>query len=717
MSRELMQDFIQDGKTFMIIDREQGFDSSELSRTQTGMMLSSRIQGVLQLHLHELNMKSQLRYDITGKRMLKHCLQSETIGIAEYLGLLLQLVSTLEDSGPYMLSLPNYILDEDYMFIEGALQAGRLYIAYVPVVEALSDLTVQEHIAQLASQWITAVRELQGNIVQQILKYCQEGSFTLDGLKQLLLLQLTNDHSKLMKERQEEAAQAVHSPRPGDRDWSYALGASSVDSVTQSKNNSVYSNPDTVYEEWANKPTAVKRHHNNESAQAGVQERNGFGLRNDPQGKGNASRHVHADAFKPTQGIGGVAPSNAIDSNRKEAKSSSSLFSSQRKKKAVTDQSSGTQLDHSLDEELKKLPSTYRTYLLAGGALLIAMIWRYGYVEHENDVMLYGCSALTITVILTIYLVLKGKITMGTKGKSGVEEEHIQSNRSTRGRKLGNLSPKEEQMSGQEQWRWNKEDASSGAAPFTQSSQYNQGNYGDLSQHSDSNPSQKEVLQRERSIAELFGSFAHGASSVSSKSTDPDFRAESVAYPSSDMRMERQPEEQPFSWGKGRETTATERSTLSYAGSTNEDAQGGANRQRQVYGNAPTETLSSHMATVVLDENDAMSHGANHIHEFSGYLERRDKEGRQGEPIRLRKGNFIIGRAEDGVHYHEPSVGTSRNHVELEVRNGQVFIKDLSSRNGTQLQGESLVPYKSYPMQDGDRFTVARAEYTLRLNG
>ena len=44
-----------------------------------------------------------------------------------------QIVTALEDSKLYMLQPENYILHEDYLFIEGSLHLGTLYLTYVPV--------------------------------------------------------------------------------------------------------------------------------------------------------------------------------------------------------------------------------------------------------------------------------------------------------------------------------------------------------------------------------------------------------------------------------------------------------------------------------------------------------------------------------------------------------------------------------------------------------
>ncbi|WCF07379.1 FHA domain-containing protein [Paenibacillus thiaminolyticus] len=69
---------------------------------------------------------------------------------------------------------------------------------------------------------------------------------------------------------------------------------------------------------------------------------------------------------------------------------------------------------------------------------------------------------------------------------------------------------------------------------------------------------------------------------------------------------------------------------------------------------------------------------------------------------------FVIGRSEQGVQWREAGAGVSKHHCELvQDDDGAVAIRDLGSRNGTELEGEPIIPYKLYPLQSGDRFSVA----------
>lgn len=93
------------------------------------------------------------------------------------------------------------------------------------------------------------------------------------------------------------------------------------------------------------------------------------------------------------------------------------------------------------------------------------------------------------------------------------------------------------------------------------------------------------------------------------------------------------------------------------------------------------------------------------------YLEKITSSGAGFERIHLSKGSFIIGRSEELAQYVEKQSGVSRAHVELMILEGDCRIKDLGSRNGTKLNGELIAPYKDYPLEPGDSFTMAEVTF------
>ncbi|WP_127490861.1 DUF6382 domain-containing protein [Paenibacillus glycanilyticus] len=81
---------------------------------------------------------------------------------------------------------------------------------------------------------------------------------------------------------------------------------------------------------------------------------------------------------------------------------------------------------------------------------------------------------------------------------------------------------------------------------------------------------------------------------------------------------------------------------------------------------------------------------------------------------------FTIGRLGEQVSYEEEAHGISRLHLELARDGGAYLAKDLGSRNGSVLNGEVMIPYKSYPFSAGDVIQLAGSngpKYELKTRG
>ena len=128
-----------------------------------------------------------------------------------------------------------------------------------------------------------------------------------------------------------------------------------------------------------------------------------------------------------------------------------------------------------------------------------------------------------------------------------------------------------------------------------------------------------------------------------------------------------------------------------------------------------TEVLSSSGgggATVLLSPETAVRPPGQHS--ARDYLELTEPNAAVPKRIELYQPHFIIGRSPDVAQFVAEGVGTSRAHVELSRESGGYVLKDLGSRNGTMLKGESMVPYKEYPLMEGDAFIIAGWTFTLR---
>ncbi|WP_336774639.1 DUF6382 domain-containing protein [Paenibacillus sp. MMO-58] len=117
-------------------------------------------------------------------------------------------------------------------------------------------------------------------------------------------------------------------------------------------------------------------------------------------------------------------------------------------------------------------------------------------------------------------------------------------------------------------------------------------------------------------------------------------------------------------------------------------------------------------ATVLLAERDMDS-------EAKGPVLYREWAG-GGSWIEWQDEKFTIGRLGEQVGYEEEAHGISRLHLELARDGGAYLAKDLGSRNGSVLNGEVMIPYKSYPFSAGDVIQLAGSngpKYELKTRG
>jgi predicted component of type VI protein secretion system len=86
----------------------------------------------------------------------------------------------------------------------------------------------------------------------------------------------------------------------------------------------------------------------------------------------------------------------------------------------------------------------------------------------------------------------------------------------------------------------------------------------------------------------------------------------------------------------------------------------------------------------------------------------------QGKVINVPGTQFIIGR-DEGCHLRPASPAISKRHCAVFIRNGEVFVRDLGSTNGTLVNDEAVVGDRA--VKDGDRLKVGPLDFTLQIVG
>lgn len=88
------------------------------------------------------------------------------------------------------------------------------------------------------------------------------------------------------------------------------------------------------------------------------------------------------------------------------------------------------------------------------------------------------------------------------------------------------------------------------------------------------------------------------------------------------------------------------------------------------------------------------------------------------------KKDFTLGRAVEGQSilpdvdlsaFEAFSQGVSRMHVSLRIMNGDVYVMDLGSSNGTKINGQKIVPHVEYSISHGDLVTLGRLKVQVLL--
>ena len=95
----------------------------------------------------------------------------------------------------------------------------------------------------------------------------------------------------------------------------------------------------------------------------------------------------------------------------------------------------------------------------------------------------------------------------------------------------------------------------------------------------------------------------------------------------------------------------------------------------------------------------------------------------QSLKIRL-ENDLVIGRKDKQLEtqpdvdlgpYGAEEMGVSRHHLRLRADEEAVYAVDLSSGNGTSLNGARLEPEKPYPLKDGDDLRLGRLKLNIRI--
>ncbi|MCJ8013146.1 FHA domain-containing protein [Paenibacillus sp. KQZ6P-2] len=629
----LTRDFVQQGGTFMVLAGSSGIHSDELSKVEAAMITAARIPRFLPLHVQEIDLQVTLRYDITEKKMLSHMLKGEKINMTEYYSLLLQIADTLEESVMYMLQPGKYILDEDYIFVDGSLQEGTLYLAYIPLERTECLRLVKDSLKDLVTRFMASVTELSGGGVQQLLQYTSSEEFTVNGFKKRLLDLLTcEDEPRKSATTDSKQVRFPVSYDEQDQKERYSTGLH-----------------------------GGANHAASAASRAEVIPYPSRGRTELPAS--SAGREIPAEPFlKRDRNSAPAGELPKLGTNRDDQKPEPEVPDFL-KSWSGYGSSSEEEASPAEAEEEQKAASSRKTFIALGCLLAAALVWRMIYMSAPSSGKLILCVLLT--VILAVIAI------MGWSGRLFASK---------------------------------KEAAASGAFEELP-------DFGSVELSAESRRSKS----RSRFEIEQLTGFFRG--SAKKDKGDWDSSDRDMPDPEPDWKWSF-PESQPDQRKRTPIPSHNQR-MWNHAGVAL-DGDHVDKSERDYYSQLvpKTEILNSGKgsATVLLSGvvADEMKTAASEPTSMC-YLLREGDGGERAERIDLRQQHFVIGRSEEVSQYVEVSVGASRAHVELSrTEDGGYLIKDLGSKNGTRLKGETMVPYKEYPLHDGDKFIIAKGAYTFR---
>ncbi|MEK5448177.1 DUF6382 domain-containing protein [Paenibacillus sp. FSL R7-0331] len=356
----LTRDFIQQDGISMQLGSAKGLTAAELNMVQARMLMNTVIPHHLRLLLKEIDLKITLEYAVSRRKMLSHLLKSERLSMGELFGLLLQIARGMEEGRLYMLRAEQYALHADYIFIEGPLGSGKVFLTYIPLQPAEPLVSTGEAVKSLVMVLMASVTELSGSGLQRLLQYCGSMEFSPAGLKSLLAELLADDG---LVDRLSAGTEAASSNMPAGT--GHAVSGELPVRRMQEQQSGV---PQAVMPGEASAPSALRRHSLTR-----------------PQEQAAGSSQGKEQAW------GGPLP-----------------------RLRLTDESELSEYED-VDEADNVILSPYRTYAALGAVLADALLWKFLYLDKPSTLWLSVCLAATAILAFICWMVWSGRIMTGVR--------------------------------------------------------------------------------------------------------------------------------------------------------------------------------------------------------------------------------------------------------------------------------------------------------------
>jgi hypothetical protein len=680
-------DFIQQNGHYLVftdID-DRKLNSDDVEPIQLKMLSSNTIPKLLPLKMEDMDFNLKLHYDITSKRMLTHFLKEKPISMQAYYSIIINIITTLEESKTYMINEGNYILRDDFIFI--GKDVTDVYLTYLPLPEIKGKPSVSEDLRELLMSMAGEVHQLQGEEFKQVLNYLRGSNFSLTGLKQLLTGLRTHHNS-------------------GSAHGSGYYGANGYagGQTDQSGQGGQYG-----YGGYA--PGSGSPGQDPAAAGAAGSADRGLGYGQGTYGPGAGGQGL-GSAIPSSAGNGGALPDMA--QGRSGGKSVMPPPPGSKKGKQSAD---APAQKPDVPKKLERLTQRQVIVTIALAIFGLALTWKL-YEMNPSSTMLIVSSVLSVVILFgaIIYMFLWRPgyplamlpVVGSLFGKSGKKEK-----------KMPQKDIMPNQLGGQNQG-------------------YGQSGIPGSAQGPGQLPGGNQAGGGIGPAAPGIGQGPGGAGGPASQGpgtgyagAQPPFTqapASHAAAPNSPNLSGAQSSaaNDPFAYGQ----QGTSGGSAAADGSMGRGSEPGQpdsttdpsyNHYKNLKHN--TALLSQEDNTTLLNEQkdageDGDAHGRDGAQHKQSQVPRpflSVDRGGEIEEINIDSDHFVIGRNPDKVQYVENTLGVSRAHLEIIRIDDSYGVKDLGSKNGTKLNEEEMVPYKTYVIRDGDELAFGKVQYTFQL--
>ncbi|NOU85934.1 FHA domain-containing protein [Paenibacillus sp. LMG 31460] len=180
----LRYEFVYRHGHYMVLYKEDGMDSKNLSTLQVRMLEANDVPNLLPLEIQEVDFRISLLYNLSAKRMLAHVLKVEGLSKQHFAKLMYAIVCALGESKNYMLFESGYVLKDNFIFIGS--DWSDVYLTYVPLESINDEESVFNSLEYLMKQLSQKMNDNERSVVVSWMESFSQ-VHSLQGYKEKLL--------------------------------------------------------------------------------------------------------------------------------------------------------------------------------------------------------------------------------------------------------------------------------------------------------------------------------------------------------------------------------------------------------------------------------------------------------------------------------------------------------------------------------------------------